>query len=148
MPPAQLGTVVRHLRRMVHSAGVRDLADADLLQRFYAQQDEAAFAALMERHGRLVWSACWHVLHHEQDVEDAFQATFLVLARQARSIRHGATVASWLYRVAYRTAMKARTLKSKRLAHETKAATLPVDRPASELAWRELQAILVEELDH
>src|SRR5689334_22357556 len=115
MPQAQLGHVVRHLRRMVSLAGLRDLADAELLGRFNAKHDEACFATLMERHGPLVWSACWQVLHHQQDAEDAFQATFLVLARHARSIRQGETVASWLYCVAYRTAMKARTNKLKRL---------------------------------
>jgi RNA polymerase sigma factor (sigma-70 family) len=147
MPQAELGNVVRHLRRMVSLAGVRDLADAELLGRFNAKQDEASFAALMERHGRLVWSACWQVLHHQQDAEDAFQATFLVLARQARSIRQGETVASWLYRVAYRTAMKARMNKIKRLAREKAAARMPADKPGSELAWRELQTLLVEELE-
>jgi RNA polymerase sigma factor (sigma-70 family) len=147
MPQAQLGTVVRHLRRMASLGSVRELTDADLLVRFQKQQDEAAFAALMERHGRLVWSACWHVLHHEQDVEDAFQATFLVLARQARSIRHGETLASWLYRIAYRTALKARMDKTKRLARERKATSRPAAPSTSELAWRELQKVLMEELE-
>jgi RNA polymerase sigma factor (sigma-70 family) len=147
MAQAQLGAVVRHLRRLAGSATVRELPDAQLLQRFAGRHEEDAFAALVERHGRLVWSACWQVLHHEQDAEDAFQATFLVLARQAGSIRNGRTLASWLYRVAYRTALRARLAKSKRHAHERQSATMPHDKHGSELAWRELQAVLVEELD-
>ena len=118
MPQAERGPMVRPLRRMVSLAGLQDLADAEHLGRFSAKHDEACFAALMERHSWLVWSACRQVLRHQQDAEDAFQATFLVLARQARSIRQGETVASWLYRVAHRTALKARTNKRKRLARE------------------------------
>jgi RNA polymerase sigma factor (sigma-70 family) len=147
MPHAELGHVVRHLRRMVSLASLRDLADAELLARFNAKHDEACFAALMERHGRLVWSACWQVLHHQQDAEDAFQATFLVLARQARSIRQGETVASWLYRVAYRTAMKARTNELNRLAREKAAARPPANNLGSKLDLRELQRLIADELE-
>ncbi len=86
----------------------RDLSDAQLLEQFAARRDEAAFAALMCRHGGLVWHVCHTVLHQEQDAQGAFQASFLVLALTAASLRRDPGLANWLYGVAYRVAMNAR----------------------------------------
>jgi RNA polymerase sigma factor (sigma-70 family) len=147
MAQAQLIPVLDHLRRMTGAAQVKDLSDAQLLQRFTAQREESAFAALVQRHGRLVWSVCRQVLHHEQDAEDAFQATFLVLARQAASIRASQAVASWLYRVAHRIATKASATQARRHAHEQVNESLPQKEHPSEVTWRELQELLHEELD-
>src|SRR5262245_51932306 len=129
MAAAPLGTVLRHIRQLLGSEQAKDLSDAHLLQRFATCRDEAAFTALVQRHGRLVLSVCRLVLHHEQDAEDAFQATFLVLARRAASIRRAEAVGSWLYRVAYRIALKAGLDKAKRHAHERQAATMPNAEP-------------------
>src|SRR5262245_24077733 len=89
MPKAQLQPVLRHLGRLVATEPVKDLTDAQLLQRFLARREEDAFAALVHRHAGLVWGVCRQVLRNEQDAEDAFQATFLVLARHGASIRRG-----------------------------------------------------------
>jgi RNA polymerase sigma factor (sigma-70 family) len=146
MAQAQFHTVIRDLCQLVGAGPAADLTDAQLLKHFAAQQDQRPFAALVARHGPLVWNGCRRELRHDQDSEDAFQATFLVLARQAASIRNGATVAGWLYRVAYRTALKARTDQARRQAQERKAAAMPQAKPQEELHLRELQRALDAEL--
>jgi RNA polymerase sigma factor (sigma-70 family) len=128
-------------------AQAAELTDRQLLNRFATYRDEAAFAALLQRHGGLVYGVCRHILRHDQDAEDAFQGTFLVLARQAAAIRDEKALASWLYRVAYRVATKARTAAERRRGRENETAKPPEDRSVSDLAWRELQAILDEELN-
>ena len=91
-----------------------DWTDGQLLEHFTAQRDEASFAALVRRHGPLVFGVCRRLLQHEHDAEDAFQATFLVLVRKAGSIGKSESVGSWLYGVAYRIALKARATAGRR----------------------------------
>src|SRR6516162_4272806 len=100
-----LGTTLRQLRSLTADPGP---SDVELLRRFAAGRDADAFAALVRRHGRLVWSVCRNALGHVQDAEDAFQATFLALARGAASIRNPAGLPAWLHGVAYRVAMRVR----------------------------------------
>src|ERR1700681_741848 len=95
------------------------LPDGQLLARFVAGQDEAAFAALVRRHGPMVLGVCRRVLRHAQDAEDVFQATFLILARKASSVLKREAIGSWLYRVAYRAAQEARVMRARRRARET-----------------------------
>jgi RNA polymerase sigma factor (sigma-70 family) len=121
-------------------------SDQELLQHYLGRRDEGAFAALVRRHGTLVLSVCRAVLGHAQDAEDAFQAAFLVLARQAGSIRKGDSVASWLYGVAYRVARKAKRAMARRGKYERQAQGRPSEQPPSEAALRELQAILHDEI--
>src|SRR6266542_3932889 len=94
------------IRRLVAAQAGSGFPDRHLVERFLAHKDEAAFAALVERHGPMVLGVAWNVLHHRQDAEDVFQATFLVLARQAGSVRKQGSVGSWLHGVAYRLALK------------------------------------------
>ena len=108
MATVQLGTLVRHLRELAVGEGVQHRTDRQLLDDFAARRDEGAFTALVSRHGPMVLRVCRRVLRHEQDAEDAFQATFLVLARRAGSVRKPAALASWLHGVAFRVARKAR----------------------------------------
>lgn len=146
MVTGQAGTLLRHIHRLAGTGPVEGLSDGQLLQRFALHREQEAFAALVRRHGRLVWGVCQHILRSEHDAEDAFQAAFLVLARRAASIRKGEAVGSWLYGVAYRVAMKARRLALKRQDHERRAAPAGHGAEPSDLAWRELQAVLDEEL--
>jgi RNA polymerase sigma factor (sigma-70 family) len=122
-------------------------ADAALLTRFTASRDESAFAELLRRHGSLVWSVCRQVLGHEQDAEDAFQATFLLLARGAGSVRDGAAIAGWLHSTAWRVAHKARAASAARREREHRVPVREVvSDAATEAALRELQALLHEEI--
>jgi RNA polymerase sigma factor (sigma-70 family) len=147
MDTRQSGALVRYLRQLVDPQAARDLSDATLLECFAGERDEGAFAVLVQRHGRLVWEVCRHILHDDHDAEDAFQVTFLVLARKADSIQKKQSIASWLYGVAYRVAQKARVAAARRRIHETRAASLATAQPSCEMAWRELQAILDDELN-
>jgi RNA polymerase sigma factor (sigma-70 family) len=94
----------------------------------------------------MVLAVCERVLHHKQDAEDAFQATFLVLVRKAGSIGQPELLANWLYGVAYRTALKARANAARRSENERQAVSMPTPDPLLEVAWRELRAVLDEEL--
>jgi C-terminal peptidase prc len=138
-----LRSVVRHLSA-VGGCPVVDVTDRQLLERFTTARDEDAFAALVRRHGRLVWNVCWRALRHAQDAEDAFQATFLVLARRAGSVRWRESVANWLYTAAARVAAEVRS-RNARVRREAVAAA--EEPPAPDTAAQELCAALDEELN-
>ena len=108
MASGQLHPVLRILRRLVAAESGGDSTDRHLLQRFAGQREEAAFAALVGRHGPKVLGVCLRVLHDPHDADDAFQATFLVLARKAGSLARPEKLANWLYGVACRTAARRR----------------------------------------
>jgi RNA polymerase sigma factor (sigma-70 family) len=120
-----------------------DFTDRHLLDRFVRERDEVAFTRLVQRHGRTVWGVCRRLLHHDQDAEDAFQAVFLLLARKAASIHKREAVGSWLYGVAYRTALRLRQRTTRRQECESRAPAAAEGPPAwGEAALRELQRIL------
>jgi RNA polymerase sigma factor (sigma-70 family) len=146
MANAPLGTVLRHIRGLALAESTRGLTDRQLLERFRAGGDETAFAALVQRHAPLVWGVCRSVLRHEQDAEDAWQAAFLVLARQAASIRQAEALAGWLYGVAYRVALMAKRQAAARRAREGQERDMAPDNPPDQAALRELQALLAEEV--
>ncbi|HEV3120242.1 MAG TPA: RNA polymerase sigma factor, partial [Gemmataceae bacterium] len=146
MANAELGLVLNHLRRLARPGPSAEQSDAELLEHFAARHEEEAFAAIVQRYGRLVLSVCRRVLRQEQDAEDAFQATFLVLARNAASIVRGAALAGWLHGVAYHTACRLKRSVTRRRNHENQATPMTSTNPSGELALRELQAILDEEV--
>jgi RNA polymerase sigma factor (sigma-70 family) len=122
-------------------------ADRDLLERFAAGGDEAAFAALVRRHGPMVRGLCRRLLGDPGRADDVFQATFLVLARRPGSIRRRASVGGWLYGVARRLAHKAQRGEARRRRHERRAAEGRLRAPTPGAGWAELLAILDEELE-
>jgi RNA polymerase sigma factor (sigma-70 family) len=146
MTQGRLSTVLRCLRGSGAAAADGGLTDRQLLDRFARRGEETAFEALVRRHGALVLGVCRRLLSNRCDVEDVFQATFLVLARKAASIRWQDSVGSWLYSVAYRLALKCRVDAARRKVHEQQAAELPRADSLSEMAWRELRSVLDEEL--
>jgi RNA polymerase sigma factor (sigma-70 family) len=114
----QLERVVERLRQAALPGSVGGRSDGQLLECFIAHRDEDAFAAIVHRHGPMVLAVCRRLLHQQHDAEDAFQATFLVLVRKASSVVPREMLANWLYGVACRTALKARTATAKRWARE------------------------------
>lgn len=144
MSTAPTALLARHLRRW-RLAG-SGLSDAQLLERFAASRDEQAFAVLVQRHGPLVRGLCRRLLGNDALSDDVFQMTFLVLARQAGSVRKRASVGSWLYGVAWRLAHKARRSAARRRRHEQQAGVGRQRAGAPDAGWAELLAVLDEEL--
>jgi RNA polymerase sigma factor (sigma-70 family) len=139
----QIAALLRHVSGAFRGQ-TAESSDADLLEKFARHGDEPAFAALVQRHGPLVWKVSRRTARHEQDAEDVYQATFLVLARKASTIRKGGSLGSWLYGVAYRLGLRARSDAARRRQQEQGAArpTTTVD----DLTWRELREVLDQEL--
>jgi RNA polymerase sigma factor (sigma-70 family) len=122
------------------------VSDGQLLETYISRRDEAAFAALLRRHGPMVWGVCRRVVGNHHDAEDAFQATFLVLIRKAASVLPREEVANWLYGVAYRTALKARTTASRKRARERPLKDVPEPEGGEQDLWRDLQTLLDQAL--
>jgi RNA polymerase sigma factor (sigma-70 family) len=143
------GAVLRHLHGVFDHGSIAGYSEQALLDRFVSQSDELAFAALVARHGPMVLGVCRRILHNEHDVEDAFQATFLVLVRRAAGIRQGHLIGHWLHVVAYKVAVRARARAARR--HRLESAALdPKDLIANSTSaaieqW-DLREILDEEL--
>jgi RNA polymerase sigma factor (sigma-70 family) len=129
MATAKLSEMVGRLGRRPPDAPE---PDADLLARFVATRDEAAFAELVRRHGPLVFGVCRRVTGNHHLAEDAFQAVFVVLAAKAGSVRPRSALPAWLYGVAYRTALRARAMADRRRRRETPVEVLP--EPAADPA--------------
>ncbi len=145
MPDEALQTLVRGLRRLAdHSGG--GLSDAELLERFISARDQAAFEVLVWRHGPLVLGVCRRLLRQAQDIEDAFQATFLALVRKAGSISKRQAVGSWLYKVAYRVALALRAATQRHAGHEQEWTEPAAEPGPDEVLWRDLRPVLDEEV--
>jgi RNA polymerase sigma factor (sigma-70 family) len=146
MPHTALGEVLRFIHHACTREGDCAHSDRQLLEQFIAQRDENAFTVLLRRHGPMVFGVCRRLLDGFDDAEDAFQATFLVLVRRARSIRNLESVGSWLYGVAQRIALKARAKNATRRHREKGAANMPATRGLRDVACLELRAALDEEV--
>ncbi|HTU94061.1 MAG TPA: sigma-70 family RNA polymerase sigma factor, partial [Gemmataceae bacterium] len=142
-----LSAVVRYLQQLTGAAGASSASDAELLERYVRRRDEAAFELLLWRHGAMVHNVCRRLLPCRQDAEDAFQATFLAFVRKAGSISRRGSVASWLYKVAYRVALEARKRARKTAALEKAGGEIVAVQPAADPTWSDLRPILDEELN-
>src|SRR5262245_20006038 len=125
MATSQMSEVIQHLRGVVLPQDGAGLTDGQLLADYISRRDGAALAALVRRHGPMVWGVCRRVLRNFHDAEDAFQATFLVLVRKAASIASPDLLANWLYGVAHQTALKARAMSARRGARERQVKEMP-----------------------
>ena len=120
-----MNAAVRDLKTLFGMGVMGALSDEQLLDRFVDRREGAVFEAIVRRHGPMVWGVCRRVLRDHHDAEDAFQATFLVLARKAASIMPRERLGNWLYGVAYQTASKARAMRAKRWRREAQVPDMP-----------------------
>jgi RNA polymerase sigma factor (sigma-70 family) len=145
--PADTRSLLRHLRRLTAAPQSEAPGDACLLERFVRCRDEGSFAALVGRHGPMVYGVCRRLLADAHDAEDCFQATFLVLARRAADVRPPGALAGWLYGVARRVALKAHSRRPLRpLSDESSVRPAAGCDPLDTLTARELLDVLDEEL--
>jgi RNA polymerase sigma factor (sigma-70 family) len=146
MPREQTPSLLDPIRRLIGGEGGCALTDAELLEKFAATADATSFEALIWRHGAMVLGLCRRILRDQHEAEDAFQATFLVFARKASSIGHREAVGCWLYKVAYRIALRLRAAANKRPTTGEPAEELPAPEPMEDADWRDLRPVLDEEI--
>src|SRR5262249_21730547 len=147
MSQSVLNSLVHQLTETIRRTPTGERTDAELLGRFIDQRDQQSFAVLLQRHGPMVFGVCCRLLQNTHDAEDAFQTTFLVLARRAASIAPRECVAAWLHGVAWRTARKARSLAQRQRVREG----VPLQAgPEPEVpcinAWSDLRLVIDAEL--
>jgi RNA polymerase sigma factor (sigma-70 family) len=147
MATAPMNETLQQLRRTVSPPEGARLSDGELLENFVMGRDDAAFGALVHRHGPTVWGVCRRILSCHQDVEDAFQATFLVLVRKAASVVPREMVANWLYGVAHRTALNARATAARMRTRERQVRAMPDAVADEHNLWDDLQPFLDHELN-
>ncbi len=143
MATTPMNRVIQHL---VAACGRDGMTDGELLTRFLSGRDEDALAALIARHGPMVWGVCCRVLRHPHDAEDAFQATFLVLVQKAATLPNRETVGNWLHGVARQTAVRMRALAARRGLREKQVAVMPEPTTAEQYVWNDLSPVVDEEL--
>src|SRR5262245_50657323 len=143
-PP--LRPLVRYVQHLAGQAADAAASDRQLLEQFVQRRDEEAFRTLVRRHGPLVLGVCQRALRHRQDAEDCFQATFLVLARKAGTVRWHESIAGWLHQTAARLAAEVRSREARRRRRERHAAAEPRPGGRDDVALRDLGAALDEGL--
>jgi RNA polymerase sigma factor (sigma-70 family) len=146
MADRHLARAVQGLRRLVAGSAALELSDGQLLTQFATRRDEGAFAELVRRHGPMVLGVCRRVLGNAHDAEDAFQATFLILARKAAGAVRYRSVGGWLHAVAYHVALRERKRTARRKQHERQVGRVAPRETISDLDRRELCQVLDEEL--
>jgi RNA polymerase sigma factor (sigma-70 family) len=146
MTASPVHKVAKLLHRIVQLHNDCSVSDGKLVEAFVARNDEAAFEALVRRHGPMVMGVCRRVLRNPVDAEDACQATFLVLVRRAGAIVPPEMVGNWLHGVAYRCALKLKTTDNKRQARQKQVADMPEPMAPQENLWNELEPLLEQEL--
>ena len=146
MATSRLESAFRQLRRAVLIRDGAGLTDAQLLDLFIAQKDQAAFEALVRRHGPMVLKVCRRVVGNHHDAEDVFQATFLLLARKAFSLKSKDRVANWLHGVALRSSLNAKKLRAKTQVRERQMVGIPEPEAVKQGDWHSLQLLLDQEL--
>jgi RNA polymerase sigma factor (sigma-70 family) len=145
VPTNRVNGLTEHLYKAVlHNGAGR--TDGQLLDSFIQRKDTAALAALVRRHGPMVWGVCTRMLRSHHDAEDAFQATFLVLVEKAATLPDMEMVGNWLYGVARQTAVRMRALAARRGVRERQVAVMPEPTSAEQSVWNDVEPILDEEL--
>jgi RNA polymerase sigma factor (sigma-70 family) len=156
MGKGQPGSALRQLRGLFAAGTATGLTDSELLERYAAKRAESAdaaiaadmaFAALVDRHGPMVWGVCHRVLGDAHEAEDAFQAAFLILVRKARSVRVDGSLGRWLYGVAHRVALRARFQAERRRSGIGRVPPTSSGDPVAEVELRDLRNVVGEELD-
>ena len=147
MTSANRGIVFQQIDRLYREGTLSALGDCQLLERYLTRRDEAAFRALVDLHGPMVLGLCRRVLRDPRDIEDAFQATFLVLIRKAPTIRDRGLLANWLYGVAYRVARRARTHSLRRRQREIAVGQLEVSAASPAADIEGIGPVLDQELN-
>jgi RNA polymerase sigma factor (sigma-70 family) len=140
-------TAIERAGALTASLALDDLPDADLLKQFISDREEQAFAAIVRRHGPLVWAVCRSLLFTEADAEDAFQATFLVLVRSASRVKKPNAIGAWLHTVAGRVCRNSLRSAGRRRKHERAAAVCENDRPVDGATWDRWQTAAHQEID-
>ncbi len=148
MSQSKQNTLLQYIRSLAADRNSARQSDRELLRAFAAANDQAAFTALVQRHGSMVMAVSRRVLHQLQDAEDVFQATFLLLADKASSLSRRESLAGWLHNVAYRMAANARRAESRRQRHERRVSAMPTVVPESEVYLKQMQENLHEEIHH
>ncbi len=145
MPREPSAAILDPLRRLIGRQSGSTLTDAQLVENFVARRDEASFEVLVWRHGAMVFALCQRILRDAHEAEDAFQAAFLVFARKAGGIGRGEAVAPWLYKVAYRIALRLRAARAKRGVPGEPPAGLPAPT-GDDTDWHDLRPVLDDEI--
>jgi RNA polymerase sigma factor (sigma-70 family) len=138
--------ILQMIRILAEDHPLKNVPDRELLHRFTSEHDQAAFTCLMRRHGSMVLDVCRNTSGNDADAEDAFQATFLILAQKAKSIRNRASVGSWLYGVAYRTALKVQLEYARRQKREIRVQRSKGNETTEEIPWPAVQQLIHAEL--